>query len=720
MVRDRNVNSLWMLVTAALAAGQPDSVLAAEVSFSGGFTRYSGPLGQTTFFSEIGPEPWVLAPPVTAPQGPTDFGGVGSGEVLFPSFSSGVSFSRLDTPSKPSSLANTLLFKPAAARAVNVGDEFVIGSFTFTNGGWFGDYPDSFFSFKVTTHSSDPGLDGHTYAGRLQLKITAGCDRPSTCDTSDPLEIATLNADYFWIEEHPEASPQFVGVYDNDFLPGNGASNVGSVDLRVKIGSLIPLGFTNPTGGALILNEVPEPPNLQIQPIPNPMLSTISIADEKKNLEIFKNQGTIAIGVTGTLTNLATLDNATSGLVSSRGRMVNEVGATITNNGTLENLDGGVLDNIGNLLNGATLSNRAGAKLINKGSLGLYNGVLRNEGTLENRGSLENLARVENRGDFTNYSSLINQNQVDNSGSFSNRGSFVNDFGTLVNSANFFNNGEVENRATITNDLNFGNQGLLRNTGTGLIDNRFTMVMYGGGASNGVLDNDVGGRIINSGMFSTFEVMDSALVTGAGSYMQTGLAAATIVNGYMSQGALEIAAGRVSGTGTITATEGAMKVLAGASIDPGNSPGTLHVGGDLLCDFCTLNIEVGGRESGQFDVLDIAGAATLSGVTLHLSFIDGFLPVFGDGFTFLTAAGGFPNFDALGLPFNLNGLFNAVLLDGLAPDLLFGFQVDNGSLRLIAFSDGHPVDAVPVPAALWMLLSACAVFCVSRRRSHTA
>ncbi|MBK6660307.1 MAG: hypothetical protein IPG43_20170 [Proteobacteria bacterium] len=449
-------------------------------------------------------------------------------------------------------------------------------------------------------------------------------------------------------------------------------------------------------------------------------MSTISVGDEKKNLEIFNNQGTISIQVTGTLTNLATLDNATSGLVSNRGHMINEVGATVSNNGTLENLGGGVLDNVGNLLNGAALSNRAGAKLINKGSLGLYNGVLRNEGTLENRGTLENFARVENRGDFSNYSSLTNQNEVDNSGSFSNRGSFVNDSGTLANSAYFFSDGEVENSATITNDLSFGNQGLIRNTSTGLIDNRFTMVMYGGGASNGILDNDVGGRITNSGMFSTFEVMESAFVSGAGSYTQTGLAAATIVNGSMSQGAIEIVAGRVSGTGTLTATEGPMKILAGAVIDPGSSPGTLHVGGDLLCDFCTLNIEVGGRDSGQFDVLDIAGAATLSGITLHLSFIDGFLPVVGDGFTFLTAAGGFPNFDALGLPVNLNSLFNAVLLDGLAPDLLFGFDVSNGSLRLVAFSDGHPLDAVPAPAALWTLLSACAVLGVTRRRSHTA
>lgn len=720
MAKDGSHLSLGMLLTAALAASPGSGPLAAEVSFSGGFTDYSGPLGQTTFFSEVGPEPWVLGPPVTTPQGPTDFAGVGLGEVLFPEFSSGVAFSRLGTPSDPSSVANALVFTPAAARELNVGDEFTIGTFTFTNGGWFGDYPDSFFSFRVTTHSSDPDLDGHTYAGRLQLDITAGCGRPSTCGTSDPLEIAALNADYFFIEGHPEPNPQVVGVYDNDFLPGNGATNVGSVEFKVKIGSLIPLGFTNPTGGALIRTEVPEPPNLQIQPNPNPLLSTISVTDEKQNLEVFDNEGTISIASAGTLTNLATLQNFTSGLVSNSGHLVNEVGATVFNNGTIEIESGGVLDNLGNFNNSATLSNRAGARLTNKGTLTHFNGVLSNEGTLENRGTLENYARVENSGNFTNYASMTNLNEVENNGSFSNRSSFINSVGALVNNAFFFNDGDLFNEATITNHLNFGNQGLLQNSNAGVIDNRYTMVMYGGGATAGTLVNDAGGQVINSGMFSTFEVQEFASVNGAGSYTQTGFSAATIVNGTMSQGSIEIAAGTLSGTGMITATDGPLKILPGASVSPGNSTGTLYVGGDLLCDFCSMHIEIGGIEPGQFDVLEIAGAATLSGISLYLSFVDGFLPEAGNGFTFLTAAGGFTNFEDLNLSFNLNNLFNSLVIDGLAPDFLYGFEVTNGSLRLVARSDGHPVDPVPLPAPLWMLLSACGVIGACRRRLRSA
>ena len=49
----------------------------------------------------------------------------------------------------------------------------------------------------------------------------------------------------------------------------------------------------------------------------------------------------------------------------------------------------------------------------------------------------------------------------------------------------------------------------------------------------------------------------------------------------------------------------------------------------------TLNIELGGTGAGQFDQLNVSGAATLDG-TLHVGFINGFIPAAGDSFRVLT------------------------------------------------------------------------------------
>lgn len=89
----------------------------------------------------------------------------------------------------------------------------------------------------------------------------------------------------------------------------------------------------------------------------------------------------------------------------------------------------------------------------------------------------------------------------------------------------------------------------------------------------------------------------------------------------------------------------------GGIVAPGNSPGTLTVDGSFTQSASgTLQIEIAGRNSSQFDRLLIGRQANLDGVVQFIS-LDGFKPRRGDQFVFLTAAGG------------INGTFSTVELD---------------------------------------------------------
>jgi autotransporter-associated beta strand protein len=75
-------------------------------------------------------------------------------------------------------------------------------------------------------------------------------------------------------------------------------------------------------------------------------------------------------------------------------------------------------------------------------------------------------------------------------------------------------------------------------------------------------------------------------------------------------------------------------------ISPGNSPGTLRLNGNYTQSPAgTLRIEIGGRQPGQFDVLEVGGHASLDG-TLELVRTNGFKLKRGDRFEILTAEGG--------------------------------------------------------------------------------
>ncbi|MDJ0657013.1 MAG: hypothetical protein QNJ40_22825 [Xanthomonadales bacterium] len=90
----------------------------------------------------------------------------------------------------------------------------------------------------------------------------------------------------------------------------------------------------------------------------------------------------------------------------------------------------------------------------------------------------------------------------------------------------------------------------------------------------------------------------------------------------------------LSGDGTIT---GGITLEGDAVIQPGNSPGTLTIGGDLTLQDGVIEIEIDGLAAGQYDRLDVGGAANLNRGVIRFIFSD-YLPQQGDELVFLDAA----------------------------------------------------------------------------------
>ena len=108
-----------------------------------------------------------------------------------------------------------------------------------------------------------------------------------------------------------------------------------------------------------------------------------------------------------------------------------------------------------------------------------------------------------------------------------------------------------------------------------------------------------------------------------------------LVNNILNTGGGSIAvfAGVVGGSGTI----GGDLTNNGGTVAPGSSPGTLSVGGNYTQTAgSTLAIEIAGLLDGEFDLLDIAGTATLDGI-LDISLLS-LTPSPNDSFTVLSAA----------------------------------------------------------------------------------
>lgn len=252
--------------------------------------------------------------------------------------------------------------------------------------------------------------------------------------------------------------------------------------------------------------------------------------------------------------------------------------------------------------------------------------------------------QIDARGSLTNHGTVTGGAQINNDGSLVNNGDWY--AGKLLNQGSFSNSSG--HTATLDSGISTGsflNSGsLVVNTGLNVLG-RFSN--DGSIANHGWLIVDT--ALHNAGQISSDGVVvvnATASLQGQGSFEQT--AGLTTVNGLLeAQGGINIRAGQLYGTGTL---RGPVWVGSGATVHPGNSPGTLSVDGDATLAGAGLSIEV--LDHRHSDLLQVSGVLTLDQTRIELKFDPAYQPHDGDSFTWLRAA----RIDDLGTTATFSGL----------------------------------------------------------------
>lgn len=397
----------------------------------------------------------------------------------------------------------------------------------------------------------------------------------------------------------------------------------------------------------------------------------------------FNISGTAGVQLDGTFSNVAALNNDGTIAIDTTGHMVhsgdleNRADGYLANDGLLELTAPAVVNNFGGIVNAGTFTTAQGSSINNNAAVtNSAGGVLTHAGTLNNNA----FATVTNAASATlNVAATGVINNNDNA-TFTNAvGGTVNHAGTLTNSS----------MGTVLNDgvLNVTTTGTINNNG--LLYNRATGVA----TVDGIINNQ--GTVQNDNQLT---VTANGLITGTGNYTQNiGL---TTVDGTLTQANTYIQGGKLGGGGTINGDvyleAGTLGLPAGSIngnvyqtggvLAPGD-PALMTINGNLQFIGGTLDIKVAG--AGNLDQVLVTGLTSITGGTLELDFIDGFVPHTGDAFYFL-------------LNNDLSALnFNNVTYTGLQPGFQFDLASDGTGIELQTLSDG--TTPVPVPASVWML-----------------
>ncbi|HTP09350.1 MAG TPA: hypothetical protein VMP08_13935 [Anaerolineae bacterium] len=130
-----------------------------------------------------------------------------------------------------------------------------------------------------------------------------------------------------------------------------------------------------------------------------------------------------------------------------------------------------------------------------------------------------------------------------------------------------------------------------------------------------------GSLIVNSGYL------------GAANWTQ--FAGSTLLNGGTLSGpgrTFAVRGGNLGGSGTVV---GLLQILISGTLSPGASPGAIQIVGDYQqLSGTTLNVEIGGHDLKDYDVLFVEGQAYFdSNTKLNISLINGYTPALIDGFS---------------------------------------------------------------------------------------
>lgn len=171
--------------------------------------------------------------------------------------------------------------------------------------------------------------------------------------------------------------------------------------------------------------------------------------------------------------------------------------------------------------------------------------------------------------------------------------------------------------------------------------------------------------------------------TTSGNYTQS--AGTTQVDGTLTAtgGQINISGGTLSGLGTAV---GNVTIGAAGTLSPGD-PGNFNIIGGLTLTG-TYDEAIAGQNvpnTGKYDFVSVTGAAALTGGTLDIALLNGFIPVAGQQYVILDAAGGlggteFANVEGL----NYNGGF-------------FTIGYVNNDDEVVLNANNNPINGSPTP-----------------------
>jgi hypothetical protein len=315
---------------------------------------------------------------------------------------------------------------------------------------------------------------------------------------------------------------------------------------------------------------------------------------------------------------------------------------TLINSGKFDNA--GALRNFGKLHNLGALNNFGDISNVQSRS-----GNTRNDGTLNNFGNVGGYGSTKNTGILNNYGTF-------NAGDFGENSGVINNYSdaTLSSEQRFTNDGVVNNTlgGTVRTGIGWINNGTLDNGGSldfekaRFLNNKGIIRIHSGASletaheiNNAGLINCEGtltsnGVVNNSGRFY---VSGSGIVTGVGVFGQS--AGVTLVDGTLSQTAVRVNGGTLSGSGSIESEV----TLTGGTMAPGSSAvGAIGITGSYTqTGGGEYAVDIGGSRAGvDHDVMRVSGTVRLDGqlrVVLYDSGGGRFAPGEADTFDILRA-----------------------------------------------------------------------------------
>ena len=166
------------------------------------------------------------------------------------------------------SIPTVISFQPIDFANQQVGVPFTIGTFTFTNGQWYGGgdttalNTPTVLGFTITTTGTGGAASLYTQTLTGEIVLTVNSPRPGDYSTLAGLQTEA-DSITLYSDRLLQAFPTF-SVYESIAAP-TGATNTGSVNLVARFGSIYLDTFDNPTGGGfLTASEVPAPATLSL------------------------------------------------------------------------------------------------------------------------------------------------------------------------------------------------------------------------------------------------------------------------------------------------------------------------------------------------------------------------------------------------------------------------------------------------------------------------